>query len=87
MPEPIQPGGNSCEIADQACMKHSGRVGRSASAKDLEESPVLLAVRAQIRRQETNYDELMNEGMPREIARERVRSDIDKVCCEWMNQP
>ena len=42
-------------IAEHACRKYSGRVGRSSAAKDLEEQAVRLAVAAHVRHAETNY--------------------------------
>ena len=35
-------------IAEHACQKHSGRIGRSAGAKDLQVNAVVLAVRAHV---------------------------------------
>jgi len=45
-------------------------VGRSASAKSLDENAVWMAVIAHIRHAETNYDELLSRGMERWEARE-----------------
>jgi hypothetical protein len=45
-------------IASHACQKYSGRVGRSAVAKRLDEEAVRLAVVAHVRHDETRYDEL-----------------------------
>ena len=46
-------------IAEHACQKYSGRVGRSSAAKSLDEIAVELAVVAHIRHAETNYDSLL----------------------------
>ena len=46
-------------IAEHACRKHSGRVGRSAAAKQSDETAIQLAVRAYIRHCHTSYDELL----------------------------
>jgi hypothetical protein len=56
---PRCPPGRDEKIAEHACLKYSGRVGRSASAKRLDENAVRLAVVAHIRHSETNYDELL----------------------------
>src|SRR5437667_802499 len=46
-------------IADHACLKYSGRVGRSAAAKQLDPETMELAVKAHIRHCHTRYDELL----------------------------
>jgi len=70
-------------IARHAAVRGSGRVGRSAAAHALEEQAVRLAVVASVRHQDTDYDELLMAGLPREVARERVRTDIDRVLATW----
>lgn len=71
------------DIAAHACLKYSGRVGRSASAKELEDGAVRLAVTAHVRHHETNYDTLLAGGLGRQQARERVQPDIDAVLSKW----
>ncbi|MFC1524286.1 DUF2293 domain-containing protein [Thermodesulfobacteriota bacterium] len=71
------------EIAEHACLKYSGRVGRSASAKSFDENAVHLAVQAHIRHSKTNYDELLFSGHDRSDARQRVRGKIDDVLSKW----
>lgn len=56
---PGYPEGREEVIAEHACRKYSGRVGRSAAAKQLDEKAVRLAVNVHIRHQETRYDELL----------------------------
>ena len=51
---PHCPKGRELEIAEHACRKYSGRVGRSASAKALDENAVRLAVIAHLRHWETD---------------------------------
>jgi hypothetical protein len=70
-------------IASHACRKYSGRVGRSAAAKRLDEEAVQLAVVAHVRHDETNYDELLARGVERWDARDRVREDVDRVLSHW----
>ena len=77
------PGGTDLLIAEHACLKHSGRVGRSAAAKKLDAEAIRLAVVAYIRHNETNYDELLMEGYERHLAREEVRDQIDEVLGRW----
>ena len=77
------PDGRELEIAEHACRKHSGRVGRTAAAKEFDPSMIELAVRAHIRHAETAYDELLSEGYPRELAREEVKVEIERVVELW----
>jgi len=49
-------------IAEHACQKYSGRAGRSANAKALDEKAITLAVIAHIRHAETDYDNLLAQG-------------------------
>lgn len=79
---PHCPAGREQEIAEHACRKYSGRVGRSASAKSLDEAAVRLAVIAHIRHRETNYDELLGQGWSRHEARAHVRPRVDQVLRE-----
>ncbi len=80
---PNSPAGREQVIAEHACQKYSGRVGRSAQAKRLDEKSILLAVIAHIRHIETNYDELLMQGMERSSARDEVKNVIDKVLGNW----
>lgn len=70
-------------IAEHAALRGSGRVGRSAAAQALDERAITLAVVASVRHQDTNYDELLMSGVPREDARDRVRPVIDAVLDTW----
>lgn len=70
-------------IAEHACMRYSGRIGRSSAAKSLEENAVLLAVIAHIRHRETNYDDLLGKGWERSDARSAVAERIDEVLGSW----
>ena len=77
------PSGRAEGIAEHACRKYSGRVGRSAAAKDLEEEAIELAVRAHIRHAETEYDELLLSGYDRSLARAEVEDRIRDVLEQW----
>jgi hypothetical protein len=83
---PLCPAGREQEIAEHACRKYSGRIGRSAAAKAFDEEAVRLAVVAHIRHRETNYDELLGKGCYRGEARARVRENVDQVCRQWQRQ-
>jgi hypothetical protein len=80
---PRCPKGREQEIAKHACRKYSGRVGRSAFAKNLDEEAVRLAVIAHIRHSETNYDNLLGSGYPRYEARSEVRARVMDVAERW----
>jgi hypothetical protein len=70
-------------IAEHACLKYSGRVGRTAGAKSLEEAMVTLAVQAHIRHRETNYDSLLSKGWHRNEARAHVRDRVERLLVTW----
>ena len=56
-------------IAEHACRKYSGRVGRSAMAKSFDVTAIELAVHAHVRHVHTEYDEMLAEGRDRREAR------------------
>jgi hypothetical protein len=70
-------------IAEHACLKYSGRVGRSAAAKALDESAVHLAVTAHVRHRETNYDALLATGGSRAACRDEVAREVKRVLQSW----
>jgi hypothetical protein len=71
------------EIAEHACRKYSGRIGRSASAKAMDEAAVRLAVIAHLRHRETKYDELLANGGERWEARTAVEETVARVLEKW----
>lgn len=72
-------------IAHHACEKHSGRVGRSANAKQFDEQVIVLAVRAHVRHGLTRYDSLLNSGMDRNEARLQIHPQVDSIVEGWRN--
>lgn len=80
---PSCPEGRELKIANHACLKYSGRVGRSADAKRFDEEAVLLAVAAHIRHRETNYDGLLARGFERGEARAQVKFKVAEVLANW----
>jgi hypothetical protein len=70
-------------IARHACLKYSGRVGRSATAKALDEQAVLLAVAAHVRHAQTGYDAVLAAGHERHEARRQVQPRVDQVLTAW----
>ena len=80
---PACPSGRERVIAEHACRKYSGRVGRSASAKQLDAAAVHLAVIAHVRHAETNYDQLLSQGYERRDARGEVEGQAARVLARW----
>jgi hypothetical protein len=80
---PYCPTGRERLIAEHACRKYSGRVGRSAAAKRLDREAVRLAVTAHVRHAETNYDDLLLNGTERREARDKVYSNVSQVLDSW----
>lgn len=80
---PACPTGVDLEIAEHACQKYSGRIGRSAAAKALSPEAVDLAVRAHVRHRWTAYDEHLMRGSDRDEARAAVLGQVDDVLLRW----
>ena len=80
---PRIPPGREVSIAEHACLKYSGRFGRSAAAKELDEGAVRLAVIAHARHSETEYDTLLARGDDRHEARATVHSQVRGVLWAW----
>jgi hypothetical protein len=80
---PRCPPGTELAIARHACLKYTGRVGRSTAAKALDEQAVLLAVAAHVRHVETGYGALLAAGHERHDARREVQPRVDQVLQAW----
>uniref|UniRef100_UPI00274282CC DUF2293 domain-containing protein n=1 Tax=Actinoplanes sp. RD1 TaxID=3064538 RepID=UPI00274282CC len=70
-------------ISRHTGVRGSGRVGRSAAGRALDPDAVTRAVVASVRHEDTAYDEMLMAGVPRDLARERIRADIEKVLAGW----
>ena len=70
-------------IAEHACRKYSGRVGRSAEAKRFDPEAVRLGTCAAVRHRFTNYDDLLLGVMERYEARSVVASEVERKLREW----
>ena len=75
--------GREQKIAEHACLKYTGRIGRSALGKKMDEQAVRLAVMAHIRHNETSYDELLGSGWERSEARHAVAAAVDEILNQW----
>ncbi len=80
---PRCPAGEETAIAEHACRKYSGRVGRSAAAKELSHEAIRLAVIAHVRHVHTDYDELLDRYADRDLARDEVRDQVATIVGEW----
>jgi hypothetical protein len=80
---PDCPQGREQAIAEHACRKYSGRIGRTASAKTFDPTAIDLAVRAHVRHAETKYDLLLARGMDRHESRQIVNDIVDNVLARW----
>jgi hypothetical protein len=80
---PACPAGEDTAIAEHACRKYSGRVGRSAAAKEFSEEAIRLAVVAHIRHVHTEYDELLARYADREMARHRIHVKVSAILDKW----
>jgi hypothetical protein len=81
---PRCPTGRAEAIARHTSLRGSGRVGRSAAGRSLDETAITLAVVASVRHEDTNYDSLLMSGVSRETARDRTRPVVDRVLAAWI---
>jgi hypothetical protein len=77
------PHTEAAAIAAHTAVRGSGRVGRTAAGRKLDESALTAAVVAAIRHRHTRYDELLMSGEDRVRARNRVADRVDEILDEW----
>jgi hypothetical protein len=77
------PPQEAARIAAHTAMRGSGRVGRSAAGRALDDEALTLAVAAWVCHQHTNYDELLMRGVEREDARSEIRGKVEEVLERW----
>ncbi len=80
---PRCPANEASRIAEHACRKYSGRVGRSAAAKRLDPEAIRLATAASVRHRFTDYDLLLLQGVDRAEARAQVYQVVQKKLEQW----
>jgi hypothetical protein len=80
---PSCPLSEAREIAAHACEKYSGRVGRTADAKQLDSEMVRLAVIAHVRHLHTGYDQIIARTRDKRGSRARIKGDVESVLREW----
>jgi len=77
------PPDEALAIARHTAERGSGRVGRTASGRALDEGALRLAVIASIRHKHTHYDKLLMQGFERIEARWEVEDKIQEVLESW----
>ena len=80
---PRCPREEAASIAQHACRKYSGRVGRSAAARQLDPVAVAMAVTAHVRHAHSEYDKLLAQGWERIEARRAVAGPVQLVMDRW----
>lgn len=70
-------------MAAHTARRGSGRVGRTAAGRSLEEEALTLAVTAHVRHRHTRYDQLLMRGYYRNDARAAIRDDVERVLALW----
>lgn len=80
---PECPAAEADAIARHACQKYSGRVGRSAAARQLDPAAIAMAVAAHVRHRHSEYDKLLAQGWNRGDARQAVAGEVQAVLERW----
>ena len=82
----VYPGCPTAEaeaIAGHACQKYSGRIGRSAAARQFDPVALTLAATAHVRHRHSRYDKLLAQGWDRGDARQAVADVVRDVLKRW----
>lgn len=74
------------EIAAHACERRSGRVGRTAAARELDPEKVRLAVIAHVRHLHTDYDGIIARTRDKRASRARIKDGIEAVLQSWQRR-
>ncbi|MCW5977985.1 MAG: DUF2293 domain-containing protein [Bryobacteraceae bacterium] len=80
---PRCPPAEAAAIAGHTALRGSGRVGRTAAGRSLEEGALEAAVRAAVRHKYTPYDTLLAAGAERPLARAEVAERVDGILAAW----
>lgn len=80
------PPEEAAAIAVHTSVRGSGRAGRTASGRGLDEHTLTAAVVAAVRHRHTAYDSLLASGLDRALARERVADRVQAILAAWRNQ-
>ena len=77
------PAREAAAIAAHTAARNSGRVGRSAAGRNLDEGALAAAVAAAIRHKYTEYDALLAAGLERSVARQQVAERVQEILAAW----
>ena len=77
------PPGETAAIAAHTATRNSGRVGRTAAGRSLDEGALTAAVIAGVRHKHTEYDGLLAAGVDRLLARQRVADRVQAILAAW----
>lgn len=77
------PTGEELRIARFACRRSTERVGALVGADGYLDHAVELAVIAHIRHRFTRYESLLDDGVDRDEARERVKPEVLRLLARW----
>ena len=80
---PACPPAEAREIAAHTMSRSSGRVGRTASGRALQDDALTAAAIAAIRHRHTRYDQLLMSGWDRSDARRAIHDQVDRVLDRW----
>jgi hypothetical protein len=80
---PRCPPSETAAIAAHTAARGSGRVGRTAAGRKLEEQALAAAVSAAVRHKHTEYDALLAAGMDRALARQQVADRVQAILAAW----
>jgi hypothetical protein len=80
---PHCPPSEAAAIAVHTAARGSGRVGRSAAGRKLEEQALAAAVTAAVRHEHTEYDALLAAGVDRALARLQVADRVQAILAAW----
>ncbi len=83
---PRCPPGEAKAIAAHTAVRNSGRVGRTSAGRNLDKGALTAAVTAAVRHKHTGYNELLADGMNRQLARQRVADRVQSILEAWRNR-
>jgi hypothetical protein len=82
---PRCPPREAAAIAAHTATRDSGRVGRTAAGRNLDEGALTTAVAAAVRHQHTEYDAMLAAGMDRLLARQQIADRVQAILAAWRN--
>jgi hypothetical protein len=80
---PRCPPAEVAAIAAHTAVRGSGRVGRTAAGRKIEEQALAAAVTAAVRHQHTDYEALLSSGLDRALARQQVADRVQAILAAW----